>query len=93
MPLQAAQTDFTFNLKRQLAESQAEGSTAKLQHDDIETELRVQLQSATVRADAAELGKEKMAVQLVALQKAHDRKLRRLHVRLSIFFLASAWSN
>lgn len=83
MLVQAAQAGCTFSLKRQLVTSQAQATAAVLQHTSKEVELREQLQSATTRADAAELEMKKLGDRLVAQEELHAQGLRKVQVRLS----------
>ena len=78
--VQAAQAGCTFSLKRQLLEVQAQATAAALQKRSTEDELRAQLQSATTRAESAELEMKKLGAQ----EELHGEVVRQLQVRLSI---------
>lgn len=78
--MQAAQAGCTFSLKQQLVDLQAQVAQ---QNASVEAERRAQLQSATVKADAAELEVKKLAAQVGAQEELHGEELRHVQVRLT----------
>ena len=62
--MQAAQAGYTFSLKRQLLDAQAQARAAVVQNTSMEAELRELLQSATVKTEAAQVEVEELAARL-----------------------------
>ena len=81
--MQAAQAGCTFNLKRQLVDLRAQARVVAQQNASMEVERRAQLQSAAIKADAAEVEVKKLAARVVAQEELHGGELRKLQVRLS----------